>query len=214
MSGSRPPNLASVSTASGTAISASLPHSARDVAVLPGKTGPDCLEPGLTGTGSMDIGSMDIGSMETGMTGLARTASALMGFASPGPGSERPAIGPAAVCSSGWTVPCCRGIVHESGRVVTRWSALAPRSARSSDCKRSKTVRSTTATSRAFWEWRKCLSPTPSIPHDSRIESSQCHPGPNRADTWANCILEATAATSVKPMTLRDLCALDSGSWE
>jgi len=171
-SGNHPPNLALVSTAFGAAGSASLPHSARDVASLPGKTGPECLEPGPTG--SRLTGSLT----ESGLTGPALTASVRMESASPGPGSERPAIGPAAVWPSGWTVPCCRGTVRESGRAATQWSALAPQSARSSDCKRSGTARSTTATSRAFWEWRKCLSPTLSIPHGSRIKSSLCHPGP------------------------------------
>ena len=104
--------------ASGSRVSAWPTDSARDFAVLPGKTGTDELEPGLTGTGLMDPGSTS-----SGMTGS---------------GSEEPGFSwkgirhvPERTSFERPTVRCCPEKVRESGRAAIRSSDLAPRSASS-----------------------------------------------------------------------------------
>jgi hypothetical protein len=143
------------STASENLASGSLTGSARDVAVLPGKTGPASLEPGLTGTGLTELGStgtaLKIGSMAAGSLEAAFLESGSLEsdfsqrWIRPPPGQPS---------SSRQTILYCRETARESGHAATRWSVPAPRSASSSGRRKSETGSPTAATSRASWEQR------------------------------------------------------------
>ena len=140
--------------ASGTAVFWSRPNSRHDVAVLPGKTGPDGLEPGLTGFSLRG----------SGMTGSRLLEPARW----PTANFEVPVV-PSFLPQR---VLCCRGIVRESASAASRWSDPAPQSAWSSGRKRSQTERSIAATKfPSYWEQRKSLPQIRSIRCGSRIVS-------------------------------------------
>lgn len=174
-------------------------HVAVPLAILPGKTGPAGLVPGLTGTGWTALGSTDSAS----------------DCWSPGLGSKPPAGRFPVLLSLPQIIPGCRGTTDESASAATRSFYPAPQSAWSSDRRRSRIIPSIAATSSASSALlvRRIPARMKSI-RRGFVDSSNGTPvpGPVLQAHWARCTPGTNTQTSVKQMILRRLSALEAGT--